>query len=62
MRIQVLDQDSNLPISGMRMGIREVAHLADFVSPFIGFLWPLWDNRGQTFADKIARTIVITEK
>ncbi|WP_347011841.1 RDD family protein [Bifidobacterium dentium] len=62
LRIQVLDQDSNLSISGMRMGIREVAHLADFVSPFIGFLWPLWDDGGRTFADKIVRTIVIAEK
>lgn len=51
-------QDSNLPISGLRMGVREIAHLADFASLFIGFLWPLWDGRGQTFADKIMGTTV----
>jgi hypothetical protein len=34
------------------MGVREIAHLVGFTSLFIGFLWPLWDDRGQTFADK----------
>lgn len=58
LKLQVCDQDSNLPISGLRMGVREMAHLADFASLFIGFLWPLWDGRGQTFADKIMGTTV----
>nr|WP_269420743.1 RDD family protein [Bifidobacterium mellis] len=58
LKLQVCDQDSNLPISGLRMGVREIAHLADFASLFIGFLWPLWDGRGQTFADKIMGTTV----
>ena len=58
LKLQVCDQDSNLPISVLRMGVREIAHLADFASLFIGFLWPLWDGRGQTFADKIMGTTV----
>ena len=47
--LQVVDQYSNLPISGVRMGLREIAHCVDFVPCFIGFLWPLWDTKGQTF-------------
>lgn len=61
MRLQVVDQDSETPISGSRMGLREFAHLADIVSLGIGFFWPLWDGRGQTFADKIAKTMVIAK-
>ena len=61
MRLQVVDQDSGMPISGSRMGLREFAHLADIVSLGIGFFWPLWDGRGQTFADKIAKTMVIAK-
>lgn len=52
LKVQVCDQDSNLPISGPGMGVREIAHPAGFTSLFIGFLWPLRDDRGQTFADK----------
>lgn len=43
--LQVVDQYSNLPISGVRMGLREIAHCVDFVPCFIGFLWPLWDTQ-----------------
>lgn len=43
--LQVVDQYSNLPISGVRMGLREIAHCVDFVPCFIGFLWPLWDTK-----------------
>ena len=60
--LRVVDRDSNLPISGVRMGLREIAHCVDFASCFIGFLWPLWDNKGQTFADKIMKTTVISIK
>ena len=60
--LQVVDQYSNLPISGVRMGLREIAHCVDFVPCFIGFLWPLWDTKGQTFADKIMRTTIISIK
>mgnify|MGYP000028424448 CR=1 FL=1 len=59
LKLRVCDQDSGMPISGWRMGARELAHLADSMSLLVGFLWPLWDGRGQTFADKIVKTIVI---
>ena len=29
---------------------------------YIGFLWPLWDQRRQTFADMIVRTLVVSER
>ena len=60
LRLQVLDQESSAPISARRMGLRELAHLADFASLCIGFLWPLWDSQRQTFADKIMRTTIIS--
>ena len=60
LRLQVLDQESGAPISALRMGLRELAHLADFASLCIGFLWPLWDSQRQTFADKIVSTVVVS--
>ncbi|WP_456844339.1 RDD family protein [Cellulomonas sp. P5_C6] len=37
---------------------RDVAHLLD-LPLLLGFLWPLWDRRRQTFADKTASTVVV---
>lgn len=35
---------------------RQICHALEFG---IGYLWPLWDGKRQTFADKIAGTVVI---
>ena len=35
---------------------RQICHVLEFG---VGFLWPLWDSRRQTFADKIVGTVVI---
>jgi uncharacterized RDD family membrane protein YckC len=29
---------------------------------YIGFLWPLWDTKRQTLADKIMQTVVIPSR
>jgi Mce-associated membrane protein len=41
-----------------RMLLRELAHLFDSLSVFVGWLWPLWDVRRRTFADLLLRTEV----
>jgi uncharacterized RDD family membrane protein YckC len=38
--------------------VRQIAHFLDGIC-FIGYLWPLWDEKKQTFADKIMTSIVI---
>lgn len=40
--------------------VRQIANIINGIPCYIGYLWPLWDERRQTFADKICRTIVIT--
>lgn len=39
-----------------RLLLRELAHLLDTVTVFVGWLWPLWDARRRTFADLLLRT------
>ncbi|MBM7439033.1 RDD family protein [Streptomyces sp. HB132] len=39
--------------------VRKLAHLLDSVACYIGWLWPLWDEKKQTFADKVCSTVVI---
>jgi Mce-associated membrane protein len=41
-----------------RLLLRDLAHLLDTASLFVGWLWPLWDARGRTFADLLLRTEV----
>lgn len=38
--------------------VREVAHVLDGFC-CVGYLWPLWDAKKQTFADKIMNTVVV---
>lgn len=39
--------------------VRRLAHFLDGIACYIGFLWPLWDEKKQTFADKVCNTVVI---
>jgi uncharacterized RDD family membrane protein YckC len=39
---------------------RYFVHILDGIPCYLGFLWPLWDDKKQTFADKIMSTIVVT--
>ena len=55
--IAVVDRDRSRP-GPWRLLARDLAHLLDTVALFIGWLWPLWDSRGRTFADLLARTEV----
>jgi uncharacterized RDD family membrane protein YckC len=45
---------------GMGMGVvRWIAHILDTLACFVGWFFPLWDEKRQTFADKILSTQVI---
>ncbi len=39
-----------------RLLCRDLAHLLDTISIFVGWLWPLWDPRRRTFADLLLHT------
>jgi uncharacterized RDD family membrane protein YckC len=55
-----LVRDSDGQVSGGLIGIaRELAHLVDTWSLMIGWFFPLWDRKRQTFADKVCGTVVV---
>jgi hypothetical protein len=39
--------------------VRDLAHFVDNILCYIGWLWPLWDDKSQTLSDKIMGTVVI---
>jgi len=41
--------------------VRYLAHYLDSLVCYLGWLWPLWDRRNQTFADKIMNTVVVIQ-
>lgn len=52
------EADGNVLGFGMAF-VRKLAHFLDSVSCYVGWLWPLWDAKKQTFADKVCSTVVI---
>jgi uncharacterized RDD family membrane protein YckC len=57
--LRVVDAGSGEPIGFRRSLIRQLAHASDLLSLGLGYLWPLWDSKRQTFADKLASTVVV---
>jgi uncharacterized RDD family membrane protein YckC len=57
--IRLLREANGQPIGG-GLGIgRYFLHIIDGIPCYIGYLWPLWDSKKQTFADKIVGSVVI---
>ena len=38
--------------------VRTIAHIVDSIICYIGWLFPLWDPKRQTIADKLVKTVV----
>ncbi|HEX3824155.1 MAG TPA: RDD family protein [Mycobacteriales bacterium] len=55
-----LVRESDGQLIGGGMGIvRAIAHILDTIACLVGWFWPLWDDKRQTFADKIIGTVVV---
>lgn len=57
---RLISETTNAPIGAMNAFLRDLVHIVDGAA-YVGYLWPLWDDKRQTFADKIMRTIVVNE-
>ena len=59
MQIRLLrEQDGQVIGAGLSIG-RYFVHVLDAIPCYLGYLWPIWDDKKQTFADKILNTVVI---
>ncbi len=55
-----LIREADGQVIGFGMSIvRRICHVVDGIPCYLGYLWPLWDQKRQTFADKILNTIVV---
>ena len=55
--LTLLGEESGQPIGMAKAFLRDIAHILDSIC-FVGYLFPLWDQKRQTFADKILKTVV----
>jgi uncharacterized RDD family membrane protein YckC len=55
----LLETTGQPPGGGLGIG-RYFVHILDSLPCYLGYLWPLWDSKRQTFADKVLHTIVVT--
>ncbi len=57
----VKEADGQVLGFGLALG-RRLLHIVDGIPCYLGYLWPIWDEKKQTFADKIVSSVVIVSK
>lgn len=58
LRLRLISEQTGQPIGTLNAFLRDLMHILDGAA-YLGFLWPLWDRRRQTFSDKLMRTLVV---
>ena len=61
MGIKLVSEQTGQPIGAGMSFVRQIAHILDSIACYIGWLWPLWDAKRQTFADKVMNTVVLDQ-
>ncbi len=59
MKFKVVSETTGQPIGFGMSIVRQLAHIIDGIILFIGYLFPLWDEKRQTLADKIMTTVCL---
>jgi uncharacterized RDD family membrane protein YckC len=59
LKFKVVSEKTWRPIGFGLSIVRQIAHIVDALPCYIGYLWPLWDAKRQTFADKIMGTVCV---
>lgn len=57
--IRLVGEATGQPIGAGMAFVRDLAHTLDSLACNIGWLFPLWDTKKQTFADKLVKTTVV---
>ena len=59
MKFKVVSEKTGQPIGFGMSIVRQLAHTVDSIICYIGWLFPLWDAKRQTLADKIMTTVCL---
>jgi uncharacterized RDD family membrane protein YckC len=58
-KFKVVSEKDGQPIGFLMSFVRQIAHIVDGIPCYVGYFWPLWDQKRQTFADKIMSTVCL---
>jgi uncharacterized RDD family membrane protein YckC len=59
LNIKLISEQTGQPIGPLMAFVRDICHILDSIACYIGWLFPIWDAKRQTFADKILGTVVV---
>lgn len=59
--LRTVGEGTQLPLGMWWAFVRDVGNVVNSVPLYLGYLWPLWDARRQTFADKLAHALVLRD-
>ena len=59
MQFKVVSEKTWQPIGFWLSLVRQIAHYVDQLLCYVGYLWPLWDGKRQTLADKMVGTVCV---
>jgi uncharacterized RDD family membrane protein YckC len=57
--LRLVKESTGEPMGALMAFVRDIAHIVDALPCFVGYLFPLWDSKRQTLADKIMSTVVV---
>jgi len=57
--MMLVSEETGQPIGTLNAFLRDICHFVDGIICYVGYLFPLWDAKRQTIADKIMKTVVI---
>lgn len=59
LNMKLVSEETGQPIGTLNAFLRDICHIIDSVICYIGYLFPLWDAKRQTIADKLMKTVVV---
>ena len=59
LNLRLVSEETGQPIGTLMAFVRDICHFVDSIICLVGYLFPLWDAKRQTIADKIVKTVVI---
>jgi uncharacterized RDD family membrane protein YckC len=59
LNLSLISENTGQPIGAGMAFLRDICHWIDSLICYVGWLFPLWDSKRQTIADKIIKTVVV---
>ncbi|GIG40676.1 hypothetical protein Cph01nite_24380 [Cellulomonas phragmiteti] len=59
--LRTVHETTDQPLGMWWAFVRDIAHVVNAFLFYLGYLWPLWDQRRQAFSDKLTHAVVLRD-